>query len=108
MTQYHIAFEKLPWEVPFVGGRHKILDQDGIRFRLVEYTHSMPPHWCERGHMGMILEGHMEIEFKKKSHSFHPGDAIYIPAGCAHQHRARVITEKALVFYIEEAPKNTQ
>jgi len=104
MTQYHVAFERLPWVPWSEGVRHKIVDQHGTRVRLVEYLKSMPPHWCERRHVGILLEGHMEIDFDAHTHSYHPGDAIYIPGGEMHRHRARIMTHKTVVFYVEEVP----
>ena len=61
--QYKIDFKKLNWEVPFEGIKHKYVDQENIRIRLVEYDRKMPPHWCEKPHYGYVLEGIFEIEF---------------------------------------------
>lgn len=54
--KYKSEFSQLPWETPIVGVRHKYFDQNGIRLRLVEYSKSMPEHWCEKGHFGYLLD----------------------------------------------------
>ncbi len=41
---YKIDFEQMEWETPIAGVRHKYMDQDGQRIRLVEYSDEMPPH----------------------------------------------------------------
>ena len=102
MMHYRIDFESLEWEVPFEGVRHKQMDQNGTRLRLVEYAREMPPHWCERGHAGMLLEGVMEIEYDSGIVRYEHGDALYMPSGEAHRHRAVVVTEKAVCFFIEQ------
>jgi quercetin dioxygenase-like cupin family protein len=103
MTVQHKAdFDKLEWESPIEGVRHKYIDQDNLRIRLVEYSNEMPPHWCEKGHYGYFIEGQMEIEYENSEIIYKPGDGIFIPDGPDHKHRARVISKKVLVFFIEK------
>ena len=103
--QYKIDFKRLNWEVPFGGIRHKYLDQDGIRLRLVEYDQSMPPHWCEKPHYGIVLEGIFEIEFDHERIRYVEGDGLFLPAGREHRHKARVITDKVVIFFVETRAK---
>lgn len=99
--EYIIEFERLNWQVPFKGIRHKFLDQDNIRARLVEYDRSMPAHWCEKSHYGIVIEGVFEIQFDQKTIRYHKGDGLFLPAGCEHRHRGKSITPKTLIFFIE-------
>lgn len=101
-VQYRVDFDKLDWESPIEGVRHKYIDQNSLRIRLVEYSREMPPHWCEKGHYGYLIEGQMEIEYKNSRMIYKPGDGIFIPAGPDHKHRAWVLSEKALVFFLEK------
>ncbi len=100
--QYKADFDKLKWELPIEGVRHKYIDQNNLRIRLVEYSNEMPPHWCEKGHYGYLIEGQMEIEYENSKIIYKPGDGIFIPGGPDHKHRARVISKKVLVFFIEK------
>jgi quercetin dioxygenase-like cupin family protein len=59
----------------------------------------MPPHWCEIGHYGLILEG--EIEYLNEKIIYKKGDGVFIPDGPEHKHRGRVITESVKVIFIE-------
>ncbi|MBU2591634.1 MAG: cupin domain-containing protein [Nitrospinae bacterium] len=102
ITQYKADFEKLEWESPITGVRHKYIDQDGLRMRLVEYSKEMAPHWCEKGHYGYLIEGEMEIEYEAEKITYKAGDGIFIPDGPEHKHMGRLISEKALVFFIEK------
>ena len=98
---YKINFDQIEWENPIAGVRHKCLDQDGQRIRLVEYSNQMPPHWCEKGHCGYLINGKMEIEYPGTKITYSPGDGIFIPDGPEHRHKGKVLSEKALVFFVE-------
>jgi quercetin dioxygenase-like cupin family protein len=102
MFQYKVDFDKLAWESPIKGVRHKYIDQDKLRLRLVEYTQAMPAHWCQQGHYGYLLEGELEIEYEKTTEVYHPGDGIFIPDGPEHKHRGKVLSKKAMVFFVEK------
>jgi len=83
------------------GVRHKCVDYNGQRMRLVEYSRELPPHWCEKGHCGYLLRGQMVIEYAGGEIIYKMGDGILIPDGPEHKHRGRVLSEKAIVFFIE-------
>jgi quercetin dioxygenase-like cupin family protein len=85
------------------GVRQKVFSDGAKRVRLVEYTRAMPPHWCEKGHFGYILEGTFEIEFPGGTHVFGPGDGVFIPDGAEHKHRARALSEVVRVVFVEDA-----
>lgn len=85
------------------GVRHKCVVYNGQRIRLVEYSREMPPHWCEKGHCGYLLSGKMGIEYPNTEIIYNEGDGIFIPDGPEHKHKGRVLSEKALVFFIEKA-----
>ena len=99
---YKINFNQLEWETPIPGVRHKFIDHDGQRIRLVEYSNMMPAHWCEKGHCGYLISGRMEIEYSDTKIIYNPGDGIFIPDGPDYKHRGKVLSEKALVFFIEK------
>jgi mannose-6-phosphate isomerase-like protein (cupin superfamily) len=85
------------------GLRFKALSQGGRRIRLVEYTEAMEPHWCENGHIGVILDGTFEIEFADEAIVFEEGSGVFIPSGHAHRHRARVLEGPVHALFVEEA-----
>ncbi|MFH0727299.1 MAG: hypothetical protein V2B19_13290 [Pseudomonadota bacterium] len=99
---YRIQFEQIQWESPIAGVRHKYVDYNGQRIRLVEYSNELPPHWCEKGHCGYLLSGKMAIEYEDTEIVYNEGDGILIPDGPEYKHKGRVLTEKALVFFIEK------
>ncbi len=101
-VQYKVDFGKLKWESPLEGVRHKYIDQGDLRLRLVEYSTEVPPHWCEKGHYGYLIEGQMEIEYENEKIIYNPGDGIFIPDGPGHKHKGKVLSKKALVFFVEK------
>jgi hypothetical protein len=84
------------------GLRFKAIDHESTRLRLVEYTEAMEPHWCERGHVGSILEGTFEIEFARTTLVFERGDGVFIPQGPQHRHKARVLSGPVRAIFVEE------
>lgn len=101
--EYRVDFESMPWEPVMEGVRHKRYRNGDQVLRLVEYSASMPVHDCERGHMGHLVEGIMEIDLPGGSVTFRSGDVVCIPAGPDHRHRARVLTERVLALFVEDA-----
>jgi quercetin dioxygenase-like cupin family protein len=100
---YLIPFDSLPWTSPMTGVREK-RHQVGARvLRLVEYADSMAPHFCSKGHVGHIVEGVLEIEFKGETVTFRTGDALFIPPGDEHAHRAVAKTPVVTALFVEDA-----
>ena len=102
MTIYKVDFDSLPWESPMKGVRFKALRQNGRQLRLVEYSGDMEPHWCEKGHIGYLLEGSFEITIGEEIHVFHPGDGIFLPPGEGHSHMGKVPSGIARVIFVED------
>ena len=102
MIQYRVDFNGIPWETPMQGVRFKVNKQGGRQLRFVEYTKNMPPHWCEKGHFGYILEGRFEIAFTNKVEVFNPGDCVFIPPGAEHKHMGKALTDVVRVIFVED------
>lgn len=102
MTSYRVDFNAQPWEAPVDGLRCKAVKQGDRQLRLVEYTRNLEPHWCEKGHMGYVLEGRLEIEFEDQVLVFNPGDGIIIPSGWEHRHKGKVLTDVVRVVFVED------
>jgi hypothetical protein len=98
---YRIDFDAIEWSSPFPGIRHKVYQADGQILRLVEYSQDMAPHWCSRGHFGLILEGRFEIAFAGATHVFESGAGVFIPGGENHRHRARALTDTVRAIFVE-------
>lgn len=100
--QYIINFDNIEWESPLKGVKCKAYTCGNKRIRLVEYTKEMPPHWCEKGHYGLVLEGELEIEYSDKKIVYKKGDGVFIPDGTEHKHKGRVITDSVKVIFVED------
>jgi catechol 2,3-dioxygenase-like lactoylglutathione lyase family enzyme len=99
--QFSVEFDKLEWESPAPGCRFKAFRRDGKQLRLAEFTPDfVEPDWCEKGHIGMVLNGELEIDFRGRLVRYLEGSAIFIPAG--HGHKARHITPLVRLFLVEE------
>jgi len=102
MGPYKIEFASRPWEEPLPGLRCKTQRLNGRQLRLVVYARDMPLHWCERGHIGFVLDGQLEIRFDSQTLIYNAGDGVFIPPGSAHRHMARVLSDTARVVFVEE------
>jgi len=99
-----VNFDELQWESPLPGARFKSFSRDGKKLRIAEFTSEfVEPHWCEKGHVGIVLSGELEIDFKGKVVRYPEGTAIFIPAGAAHGHKGRAVTPIVRLFLVEEA-----
>lgn len=102
MLKYLVNFEKLDWETLIKGVKSKTYKHGGKQLRLVVYTKEMPPHWCKKGHYGLILEGEFEIEFENEKQIFRKGDGVFIPDGAEYKHRARALSDSVKVIFVED------
>ena len=91
---YKIDFASIPWEMPMKGVRHKVMKQGDRQLRLVEYAKDLEPHWCEKGHIGYVLEGQLEITFENERVVYNPGDGVLYPV----RQRAQAHGEGAFRF----------
>jgi hypothetical protein len=101
-VDYRVDFKGIPWEEPMAGVRQKVMRHGDKRLRLVEYSRDLKPHWCERGHIGYLLEGELEIKFDSGVVMFEAGDGIFIPPGPEHRHMAGVLSREATAIFVEE------
>lgn len=100
---YAVNFDELPWESPMPGTRFKSFARDGKKLRIAEFTREfVEPHWCEKGHTGIVLRGELEIDFNGKVVRYPEGAAILIPAGAEHGHKGRAVTPVVRLFLVED------
>ena len=99
---YKVDFEGIQWETPMKGVRQKVMRHGARQLRLVEYSRDLEPHWCQKGHIGYLLDGEFEITFDSGVFVFNPGDGIFIPAGSEHRHMGRALSNTVTVIFVED------
>ena len=103
MNQFRILFDELEWQSPSHGMRFKAFRDGNKQLRLLEFTSGfVEPDWCEKGHVGFVIQGELEIDFQGSNVCYPQGSGIFIPAGSASGHKARSITPVALLFLVED------
>lgn len=77
----------------------RTLEVGNIRVRMVEYSPGyLADHWCERGHVLLVLEGELTTELKNgESYVLKPGSSYQV-ADKAAPHRSR--TEHGVKIFI--------
>ena len=104
MHPFKVDFESLDWQSPLPGARFKV-HRDGARqLRLLEFAAEfVEPDWCTKGHVGFVLSGVLEVDFRGTVVSYPEGSGICIPAGPAGAHKARSLTAVTRLVLVEDA-----
>jgi hypothetical protein len=103
MEKCKVDFASLPWQCPLPGARFRVFQQGSRKLRLVEFTREFAePDWCTKGHVGIVLEGELEIDFDGSVVRFSAGDGIFIPDGTESKHKASVITDMVRLILVED------
>jgi len=103
MEQYRILFDELEWQDGIRGARFKVFRSGSKQIRLLEFTSEfIEPDWCEKGHVGFVIEGELEIDFRGTVVQYPQGSALCIPLGAANGHKPRSIAAVTQLFLVED------
>lgn len=103
MQPYKAEFDSLPWDTSIPGVRVKVFRDGQKQMRLAEFSSEfVEQQWCEKGHIGFVLRGELEIDFLGKLVRYPEGSGISIPQGTTHGHKARSVTSSVLLFLVED------
>lgn len=98
-----IDFDSLHWQSTLPGARFKVYQEGSKRIRLVEFSAEfVEPDWCEKGHVGFVLEGSLEVDFMGRAVVYPQGSGIFIPPGPASAHKARSLTPTVRLVLVED------
>jgi quercetin dioxygenase-like cupin family protein len=100
---FKVDFDVLEWQSPLPGARFKVHREGSRQICLVEFTTEfVEPHWCEKGHIGLVLSGTLEVDFQGTLETYGEGSGIFIPAGVGSAHKARSQTPVVRLVLVEE------
>ena len=103
IESHRILFDQIEWQTPHLGARFKVVRDGSRQVRLLELSDEfVEPQWCEKGHVGFVVSGELEVDFSGQVVRFPEGSALVIPAGAAHAHKARAVTPLVRLFLVEE------
>jgi len=103
MEQYRILFDELEWQDEIRGARFKVFRSGNKQLRLLEFTSEfIEPDWCEKRHVGFVIEGELEIDFRGSEVRYPKGSALFIPSGVASGHKAKSIASVTQLFLVED------
>lgn len=73
-----------------------------IRVRMVDYSPNyLADHWCEKGHILLVLSGRLETELADGRRSVLQAGQSYQVADGAEPHRSRTGAEGAQLFIVD-------
>ena len=103
MEPCKVVFDSLAWQAASPGARFKVFGDGHKQMRLLEFASEfIEPNWCEKGHVGFVLQGELEIDFDGQIVRYGEGAGIFIPHGAPARHKARSITPTVLLFLVED------
>ena len=103
MEFHRILFDEIEWQTPQPGARFKVFRDGSRQVRLLELSPEfVESQWCDKGHVGFVQAGELDIDFSGHVVRFPQGSALLIPAGAAHAHKARAVTPLVRLFLVEE------
>jgi hypothetical protein len=103
MDQNLVLFDSLEWNSLGHGSRFKLFQSGTKQLRLLEFTSDfVDPSWCEKGHIGYVVRGELEIDFQGNVVRYPEGSGIVISSGSSSGHKARPVTPTVLLFLVED------
>ena len=103
MHHSKIDFESVQWVSLNSLSRVKKIIQGNRQFRLLELTKGYEEDgWCTEGHIGIVLDGDLDIDFNGVVESFHKGDALQIMNGEEEKHKPLICSDKVILYLVED------
>ncbi|MGA7595031.1 MAG: hypothetical protein WCA64_07535 [Gallionella sp.] len=103
MDLHRVLFDSLDWQASVHGMRFKTFRSAEKQVRLVEFTDEfVEPDWCDKAHIGYVIQGELEIDFHGNLVRYPDGSGIFIPSGSASGHKARSVTPTVRLFLVED------
>jgi len=99
-----IEFQKMAWEAVATGTTQKVHQHNTKTIRMVRFEYPfVEQHWCQKRHVGYVVQGNLKIDFDGSFATYAAGDAFVIEAGATHQHKV-IVDEGTFVelFLVEE------
>lgn len=106
MTENLIHFENIDWEKPKDGVEQKIYSEGNRRMRLLRFRDNfVEEEWCLSGHIGLVLNGEMKIDFKGIIKNYKKGDGLWIEEGETYKHKVMIEKGKHVELILFETEK---
>lgn len=96
-----VKFSEMPWHQVGEFARQKVLPFENQRLRLLQLQVGFTEQdWCLRGHVGFVLQGALDIEFRDGVRHYQAGDGLLVGSGIPH--KACLATEVVTLFLIDQ------
>jgi quercetin dioxygenase-like cupin family protein len=100
---FRIDFAGKEWKAPFPGSRYKAYRSGNRLVRIAEFTPEFTEaDWCEKAHIGYVIEGSMQIDCHGRIETLKAGDGMFIPAGEGTGHKVHALTPVVRLLLVEE------
>ena len=104
MTENLIRFEKLEWDRPKKGVCQKVHSEGAISMRLLRFSDDfVEVDWCLKGHIGLVLQGEMKIDFNGTIKYYKKGDGLWIEKGEDARHKVMIEKGKSVEMILFES-----
>jgi len=100
---FKVDFDDIGWTSPASGARFKSYVANGKQLRLLELSKEfIEPDWCDKGHIGLVLEGSLQVDFQGQLVTYKVGDGVFIPPGPTAAHKACSLTPVVRLILVED------
>ncbi|PIB38425.1 hypothetical protein [Maribacter sp. 4G9] len=104
MTDLRIHFRESEWEYPKKGVAQKVYSYGNRQLRLVRFEDCFRGEdWCQKGHIGYVLDGEMVIDFEDRLEHYKKGDGVWIEEGSGRSHSVFIEKNKFVELILFEA-----
>lgn len=103
MTDLLIHFRESDWEYPKKGVAQKVYFHGDRQLRLVRFEDCFREEdWCQKGHIGYVLDGEMLIDFEDRIIQYKKGDGIWIEEATGRRHSIFIKKDKFVELILFE------
>jgi quercetin dioxygenase-like cupin family protein len=82
----HLPFPHLEWQTGVATDLERKKAIDPVAAALLEFAPGfVDPQWCERGHVGLVLEGELSFDLDGSQETLSHGEGFVIDAGTRHR-----------------------
>lgn len=102
------SLSQIPWESTGIGSWQKEVKLGSKKLRVLRLDAKFKEEsWCEKGHLGVVIEGELTLELEDSLVAYSKGDCVTIPEGPNHKHKAKIAVDGFVeIILFEESCQN--
>ena len=101
MSDQSPQFDQVEWQQVGEFARQKLIQLEDKRIRMLELSAGFrEAEWCDRGHIGYVISGELQMEFPESNASYSEGDGLFLLPG--QKHKASISQGTTQLFLVDQ------